>query len=75
MVMEAMESGGDMMTEGIMEEPKAGLPIVPIAVAAAIVIILIVVTIMRKKRKARKLLAEEEELLDELDGPSEDEQQ
>ncbi len=75
MVMEAMESGGDMMTEGMMEEPKAGLPIVPIAVAAAIVIILIVVTIMRKKRKARKLLAEEEELLDELDGPSEDEQQ
>ncbi len=75
MVTEAMESGSDMMTDGMMAEPKAGLPVVPIAVAAAIVIILIVVIVMRKKRKARRLLEEEEGLLDELDGPSEDEQQ
>lgn len=75
MVTEVMESGSDMMMDGMMEEPKAGLPVVPIAVAAAVVIILIVVIVMKKKRKARKLLEEEEGLLDELDGPSEDEQQ
>lgn len=59
----------------MMEEPKAGLPIVPIAITAVIVLAVIAGMIIRKKRKARKLIEEEEGLLDELDGPSEDEQQ
>lgn len=74
MVMEAMESD-EMMMSGMMDEPQAGLPIVPIAVVVVIVIAVAAGIIIKKKRKARKLIEEEEELLDELDGPSEDEQQ
>lgn len=74
MVMEAVESG-EMMMGGMMEEPKAGLPIVPIAVIVVIVAAIAIGIIIKKKRKARRLLEEEEGLLDELDGPSEDEQQ
>lgn len=74
MVMEAMESD-EMMMEGMMEEPQAGIPIIPIAVVVVIVIAVVAGVILKKKRKARRLLEEEEELLDELDGPSEDEQQ
>lgn len=74
MVMEAVESG-EMMMGGMMEEPKAGLPIIPIAVIVVIVAAIAIGIIIKKKRKARRLLEEEEGLLDELDGPSEDEQQ
>lgn len=74
MVEEASETDG-MMDASMMEEPKAGLPIIPIALLAVIVIIIAAVVIIKKKRKARRLLEEEEGLLDELDGPSEDEQQ
>lgn len=74
MVMEAVESSEMMMESGMMEEPKGGLPIVPIAIAAAVIVIAAVI-IIKKKRKARRLAEEEEGLLDELDGPSEDEQQ
>ena len=74
-VTEAMDDGGMMADSMMMEEPKAGLPIAPIAIAAVIVIAVIAGVIIRKKRKARKLIEEEEGLLDELDGPSEDEQQ
>lgn len=73
MVMEAMESD-EMMMGGMVEEPQAGLPIVPIAVVVVIVIAVAAGIMIKKKRKARRLI-EEEELLDELDGPSEDEQQ
>ena len=38
-------------------------------------IAVIVGLLIRKRRKARRLLEEEEGLLDELDGPSEDEHQ
>lgn len=74
MVEEASETDG-MMDVSMMEEPKAGLPVIPIALLAAAVIIIAAVVIIKKKRKARRLLEEEEGLLDELDGPSEDEQQ
>ena len=75
MVMEAAESSEMMMESGMMEEPKGGLPIVPIVAALAVVIVIAAVIIIKKKRKAHRLLEEEEGLLDELDGPSEDEQQ
>lgn len=75
MVMEASESSEMMMEGGMMEEPQGGLPIVPIAIAAAAVVIIAAAIIIKKKRKAHRLLEEEEGLLDELDGPSEDEQQ
>lgn len=73
MVMEAVES--DEIMGGMMEEPQAGLPIVPIAVVVVIVIAVAAGIVIKKKKKARRLLEEEEGLLDELDGPSEDEQQ
>lgn len=75
MVVEAAEADGMLMDSGMMEEPQAGLPVIPIAVLAAVVIIIVAAVIIKKKRKARRLLEEEEGLLDELDGPSEDEQQ
>lgn len=75
MVIEASETDGMFMDGGMMEEPQAGLPVIPIAVLAAVVIIIVAAVIIKKKRKARRLLEEEEGLLDELDGPSEDEQQ
>lgn len=74
-VTEAMDDGGMMTDDMMMEEQKAGLPIIPIVIAAVIVIAVIAGVAIRKKRKARKLIEEEEGLLDELDGPSEDEQQ
>ncbi len=75
MVIEASETDGMFMDGGMMEEPQAGLPVIPIAVLVAAVIIIGAAVIIKKKRKARRLLEEEEGLLDELDGPSEDEQQ
>ena len=74
-VTEAIDDGGMMADSMMTEEPQAGLPIVPIAITAVIVLAVIAGMIIRKKRKARKLIEEEEGLLDELDGPSEDEQQ
>ncbi|EOS78901.1 hypothetical protein C817_03423 [Dorea sp. 5-2] len=71
-VMEAMEN--DMMAGGmeIIEEEK-GFPVLPVAVIGAVVLIIVVVVVVRKKRKKKQRLNEEEELLNELDGPSEDE--
>ncbi len=72
-VAEASEDAG-MMDGEMMEEPEAGLPVIPIIIVAA-VIALAAVVMIRKKKKARRLSEEEEGLLDELDGSSEDEQQ
>ncbi len=71
-VMEAMEN--EMMAGGmeIIEEEK-GFPVLPVAVIGAVVLIIVVVVVVRKKRKKKQRLNEEEELLNELDGPSEDE--
>lgn len=71
-VMEAMEN--DMMAGGmeIIEEEK-DFPVLPVAVIGAVVLIIVVVVVVRKKRKKKQRLNEEEELLNELDGPSEDE--
>ncbi|MDE6830975.1 MAG: hypothetical protein K2P34_11755, partial [Lachnospiraceae bacterium] len=71
-VMEAMEN--EMMAGGmeIIEEEK-GFPVLPVAVIGAVVLIIVIVVVVRKKRKKKQRLNEEEELLNELDGPSEDE--
>ncbi len=60
------------MTDMPMEESK-GLPVVPIIIAAAVIVLIAVIVIVRKMKKKKSLLQEEEGLLDELDGPSEDE--
>ena len=69
-------SADDVMMEGMMEEAEGSkLPILPIVIAVLVVIGIAVGVVLKKKKKARGLLEEEEGLLDELDGPSEDEQQ
>ena len=71
-VMEAMEN--EMMTGGMeMIEEEKGFPVLPVAVIGAVILIIVVVVVVRKKRKKKQRLNEEEELLNELDGPSEDE--
>ena len=60
------------MTDMPIEESK-GLPVIPIIAVAAVVILIAVIVIVRKMKKKKLLLQEEEGLLDELDGPSEDE--
>lgn len=68
------EAVDDVMTEDIPEETTdGGLPIVPIILGVIIVAGIAAVVVMKKK--SQKLAEEEEELLDELDGPSEDEHQ
>ena len=72
--LEVTESIDDMaaMMDVPMEESK-GLPIIPIIIAVAVAAAVVVIIIVRKKKKSRLLSEEEEGLLDELDGPSEDE--
>lgn len=65
----------DMVMEDMPEETGGSIPVLPIIVLVLAVIGIAAVIIIRKKKKARRLLEEEEGLLDELDGPSEDEQQ
>lgn len=56
-------------------ETSGGFPILRVAVVLAVLVIIAVVVMVRKKHKKKKLENEEEALLDELDRPSEDEQQ
>ena len=72
--LEITESTDDMsaMMDAPVEENK-GLPIIPIIVVVAVAIVAVVIIIVLKKKKKRLLSEEEEGLLDELDGPSEDE--
>ena len=61
-----------MMSEGMAEEAK-GFPVVPVVIAVVVVIAVIGVVIFLKKKKSKLMSDEEEGLLDELDGPAEDE--
>ena len=72
-VTEASES--DLAAMDMEAEDKGGIPVIPILIlVAALAVIAAAVIIIRKKKK-KQTLVEEEALLDELDGPSEDEQQ
>ena len=57
------------------EETSDGFPVIPVVIVLIIIAIVILVVVMSKKNKKKKLENEEEALLDELDRPSEDEQQ
>lgn len=66
------DAGVDEMPE---ENGAGGLPIVPIILVILIIAGIVAAVVIKKKKKSQKLAEEEEELLDELDGPSEDEHQ
>lgn len=57
------------------ENAAGGLPIVPIVLVILIIAGIVAAVVIKKKKKSQKLAEEEEDLLDELDGPSEDEHQ
>lgn len=70
------EATDDAMAEEMPEEnTTGGLPIVPIILVILIIAGIVAAVVIKKKKKSQKLAEEEEELLDELDGPSEDEHQ
>ena len=66
------DAGVDEMPE---ENGAGGLPIIPIIIVILIIVGIVAAVVIKKKKKSQKLAEEEEELLDELDGPSEDEHQ
>lgn len=72
-IMEAMQEDMEMV-DMPMEEP-AKLPVLPIVIAAGIAAAIIIAVIIVKRNKKKRMKNEEEALLDELDGPSEDERQ
>ena len=70
------EATDDAMADEMPEENAAGgLPIVPIILVVLIIAGIVAAVVIKKKKKSQKLAEEEEDLLDELDGPSEDEHQ
>ena len=70
------EATDDAIVDEMPEENTAGgLPIVPIIIAILIIAGIVAAVVIKKKKKSQKLAEEEEDLLDELDGPSEDEHQ
>ena len=73
MVMEAAQDDMMPMMEE-MEEEKS-FPMIPAVIVAVIVLAVIAAVIIVKRNKKKRMKNEEEALLDELDGPSEDEWQ
>lgn len=70
------EATDDAMVDEMPEENAAGgIPIVPIILVILIIAGIVAAVVIKKKKKSQKLAEEEEDLLDELDGPSEDEHQ
>ena len=70
------EATDDAVVDEMPEENAAGgLPIVPIILVSLIIAGIVAAVVIKKKKKSQKLAEEEEDLLDELDGPSEDEHQ
>lgn len=70
------EATDDAVVDEMPEENAAGgLPIVPIVLVILIIAGIVAAVVITKKKKSQKLAEEEEDLLDELDGPSEDEHQ
>lgn len=73
LVTEAMEDEMiPMMNQ--MDEQK-GFPLIPVIAVIVIIVIAAVAVIIVKRNKKKRMRNEEEALLDELDGPSEDEWQ
>ena len=70
-VTEPMQEDMGMMEEMPMEESK--LPVIPIVIAVIAAAVIIAVIVIVKRNKKKRMKNEEEALLDELDGPSEDE--
>lgn len=66
-------SADDAAMMDIPEEDQGKVPVVPIAVAVVIIVGIAVTVVIIRKKKKKQMLNEEEGLLDELDGPSEDE--
>ena len=73
-VTEAVDNSAADMTASE-EETSDGFPVIPVVIVLIIIAIVILAVVMSKKNKKKKLEKEEEALLDELDRPSEDEQQ
>lgn len=71
-VTEKMEEPAGMEAMGPEEK---GFPVIPVLIVVVILIVLASVLVIRNKKKKQLLSEEEEGLLDELDRPSEDEQQ
>lgn len=72
--MEVTEPVEDMAMAGMpMEEESKGLPIIPIIAVVGAAAVVGIILLLRRKRRNLLLSEEEEGLLDELDGPSEDE--
>lgn len=70
------EATDDAVVDEMPEENAAGgLPIVPIVLVILIIAGIVAAVVIKKKKKSQKLAEEEEDLLDELDGPSENEHQ
>ena len=70
------EATDDAIADEMPEEnTTGGLPIIPIIIVILIIAGIVAAVVIKKKKKSQKLAEEEEELLDELDGPSEDEHQ
>lgn len=69
------ESAEDMDMEVMDAEAveAGGFPLIPAIVIAVLVIVAAAAIIIIKKKKKKQMADEEEELLDELDGPAEDE--
>ena len=66
-------SADDAAMMDIPEEDQGKVPVVPIAVAVVIIVGIAAAVVIIRKKKKKQMLNEEEGLLDELDGPSEDE--
>ncbi|MDD3404454.1 MAG: hypothetical protein PHQ72_14060 [Hespellia sp.] len=62
----------DMAAPTVMDETQSSFPIVPVVLVIILIIVAAVVTVIVIRKKKKKIV-EEEDLLDELDGPSEDE--
>lgn len=62
-------------TEMMTEQTDGGFPVLPVVIILVIASVVIAAVVFTKKKKKQKLEKEEEALLDELDRPSEDEQQ
>ena len=66
-------SADDAAMMEIPQEEQGKVPVVPIAIAVVIIVGIVVAVVIIRKKKKKQMLNEEEGLLDELDGPSEDE--
>ena len=65
----------DMMPMMEEMEEEGSFPMIPAAIVSVLVIVIAAIVFIVKRNKKKRMKNEEEALLDELDGPSEDEWQ